>query len=156
MCYSAAIVLKYLVIFAVVLGLAIYIAIQDEHATEQAAQKAAHQNNAAVPTKANKDHSQENIPNPEGNLPGWFGFFRWPNGTTTWAIILTLFAIAEQTRQTTIAAKATRESVDSIRDQARQVREQTGILSDPLNKVAIITSFGTWQQTGKPEDNQQT
>jgi hypothetical protein len=35
----------------------------------------------------------------------------WPTGTTTWAILLTLLAIAEQTQQTARAAKATQESV---------------------------------------------
>ena len=129
--------LKYLAIFATVLGLAIYIAVQDKHAAEQAAEKAAHQNNATAPTKANEDHAQENIPDSEGNLPSWYGFFRWPNGTTTWAIILTLFAIAEQTKQTTVAAKATRESVDSIRDQARQMKEQTGILKESVGAANV-------------------
>jgi hypothetical protein len=36
--------------------------------------------------------------------------FGWPEGITTWAILLTLLAIAEQTSQTRVAAEATREA----------------------------------------------
>jgi hypothetical protein len=39
-------------------------------------------------------------------------FFTWPEGVTAWGIIFTLFVIAEQTRQTALAAAATRDSVD--------------------------------------------
>lgn len=121
--------LKYLAIFSVVLGLAVYIATQDEHATKQPAQESAYQNNAAVPAKANEDHPQNNERNSEGNLPGWYGFFRWPNGTTTWAIILTLFAIAEQTRHTARAAEATKESVGAIQAQSGHLETQAGQMS---------------------------
>jgi hypothetical protein len=58
---------------------------------------------------ADENNSPENVPSPEQKAPswcGWFDFFRWPNGTTAWAIILTLIAIAEQTGQTRKAADA--------------------------------------------------
>jgi hypothetical protein len=96
--------LKYLAILAVILGLAVYIARQDKRATDQAAQKAAELHNAAVTAKPDEQHPQENIPNPEWNSPSWYGFFRWPNGSTAWAIILTLMALADQTRHAARAA----------------------------------------------------
>lgn len=84
---------KYLAIFVAVFGLAIYVAHQDERAAQRSTQKASQHDNAGIsPT-------------------WWYEFVRWPNGTATWAIILTLFAIAEQTGQTAKAAKATELSV---------------------------------------------
>jgi len=98
---------KYLVMFAVVFGLAVYVARQDERAAQQATRKATQLNKDAVSAKTNEEHPQENVGDTERQTPSWYGFFRWPNGTTTWAIILTLLAIAEQTSQTAKAAKAT-------------------------------------------------
>jgi hypothetical protein len=57
---------------------------------------------------------------------GWYGFFRWPNGTTAWAIILTLIAIAEQTKQTRKAAEAGRISADASTAQIQVMQTQTG------------------------------
>ena len=48
---------------------------------------------------------------PSMSRRSWYGFFRWPNGTTTWAIVLTLLAIAERTRETAIAAKAAADNI---------------------------------------------
>ena len=117
--------LKYLAIFAVLLGLAVYVAAKDKQAAQDAAQKAAHQNSTVLSTKSNEDHTQEYIEDAERNLPSWYGFFRWPYGTTAWAIILTLFAIAEQTKHTAEAADATRQSVGAI-------RQQTTLLADSV------------------------
>jgi hypothetical protein len=106
--------LKYLAAFALILGLAVYIACQDERTAQQSAQNATHLGQNAVAAKADEQHPQENVGNPERHIPSWYGFFRWPNGTTTWAIILTLLAIAEQTKQTAKAAKAANDSVQEM------------------------------------------
>jgi hypothetical protein len=90
--------LKYVLGFVLVFGLAVYIAVQDERATQQSTQETKQASNGTVAAVPNADHPQQNVPNAERNLPSWYGFFRWPNGTTTWAILLTLLAIAEQTR----------------------------------------------------------
>jgi hypothetical protein len=103
--------LKYLAVLGVVIGLAVFIARQDKRAAQESAEKAARLGNAALPAVANKDHAEEHVYDPERDSPSWYGFFRWPNGSTTWAIILTLLAIAEQTSQTRKAAEATRDSV---------------------------------------------
>lgn len=88
----------------VILGLAFFIALQDQHAADQDAQKAAELHKAASSAIPNEQHPQENVPNPAVNSPRLYGIFRWPNGTTTWTIILTLLAIAEQTYHTRRAA----------------------------------------------------
>ena len=59
-------------------------------------------------------------PNGGGNIPTWFSFVRWPDGVATWAIILTLYAIAEQTRETAKAAQATEASVETGKDTAKR------------------------------------
>lgn len=100
-------------IFAVIFGLAVYVARQDERAAQEAAQNAAHFGNKTVLTKTEGEHSQGNVGNTERNAPSWYGFFRWPNGTTTWAIILTLLAIAEQTKETAKAAKASAKAAEA-------------------------------------------
>jgi len=128
--------LKYVAIFAVILGMAVYIAVHDEHAAKYAAQTAAQQNNTAVPVKADEGHPQQGVPNSEENLPYWLSlFFRWPNGTTTWAIILTLFAIAEQTRHTAKAAEATGESVGAIQIQSGHMKTQTELLREQIDRM---------------------
>jgi hypothetical protein len=110
--------LKYLLAITILCGLTLFVARQDERATQESAQKASQLNNGAVAAETDKEHPKENIQDADRNTPGWYGFFRWPNGTTTWAIILTLLAIAEQTSETAKAAKATRDSVGHIERQA--------------------------------------
>lgn len=95
---------------AVLAGLTLFIARQDERAAQESAKNPTQLNNGAV-SESNEQHPQKHIENTNWDTPGWYSFFRWPTGTTTWAIILTLLAIAEQTAETAKAAKATRDSV---------------------------------------------
>jgi hypothetical protein len=64
-----------------------------------------------TPDAYEEKHPQENVPDAEEHPPSWFRFFRWPDGTTTWAIIFTLIAIAAQTEQTKKAAVAGQTAV---------------------------------------------
>lgn len=145
---------KYLVIFAVLLGLALYVAIKDKQASQDAAQKTAHQDNTVLPGKSNADHTQEHIEDAERNHPSWYSFFRWPYGTTAWAIILTLFAIAEQTKHTAEAADATRQSVGAIRQQtallARSVdaAQKSADAADMSAKAAMGVAVPTLMLNG--------
>jgi hypothetical protein len=117
--------LKYLVAIVVVFGMAFVVARQDQHAADQSAQKSAQHHEVAVATNPNEDHSQENIENPTGDGPRWYvlylySLFRWPNGTTTLAIVLTLLAIAEQAKETAASTKAMRDSTELQRAGMRQ------------------------------------
>ena len=98
--------LKYLLaVAAVVLGFAVFVAVQDERATKHHAQEAANANKEVI---AESDHAQPHdyVYNPEGDTPRWYGIFRWNTGITTWGILLTLVALVEQTRYTSKAAEA--------------------------------------------------
>jgi hypothetical protein len=105
--------LKYLAGLVVILELAFFIAHQDERAIQQNAQKATQLHKDTASANGDEQHPQENIPNPARDTPVWYSFFRWPNATTTWAILLTLVSIAEQTVQTKRAAEASMKSADT-------------------------------------------
>jgi len=115
--------LKYFLAFVFFLGMAIFVARQDERSAQESAQKAKNLASAAISAKSDTEHPQKNIDDTERNSPGWRSFFRWPNGTTAWAIVLTLLAVAEQAKETAKAAKAAEKSAkateDSIPHQAK-------------------------------------
>lgn len=120
--------LKYLVLFAFFLGMAIFVARQDERASQESAQKAKNLANAAIAAKPDANHPQQNVPDTERHTPGWYGFFRWPSGTTTWAIILTLLAVAEQAKYTAKTAKAAQESAEVARLNAQAAERQLELM----------------------------
>lgn len=96
---------KYIVTFILILGLAVFIARQDERAFRKAAA-------LGQPAVA----AANNVENEELSSPSWYSFFRWPAGTTTWAILLTLLAIAEQTEHTAKAATAAKLNAEYLRE----------------------------------------
>ena len=115
--------------------LALYVSVQDKRASEEGAQKTTEPDNHTPTTKADEKHTQENVSDAERNTPGWYGFFRWPNGTTTWAIILTLIAIAEQAGE---SAKATRAVRDSLPHQEQAAKAAS------RNAEALINAERAW------------
>jgi hypothetical protein len=108
----------YIFAIVVILGMALFVARQDEWAAQERAQKAADRAKTVIPAIADEKHPQKNIEDTTGNTPSWLGFFRWPTGTTTLALILTLIVVAEQTKQTTKAAEAARDSAKAALKQA--------------------------------------
>jgi len=96
---------KYFAVFPLLIALAAYVSIQDHIAAKQCENEAAAVSQGVVSPMKRAENAEECAKNAERNSPSWYGFFRWPNGTTVWAIILTLWAIIEQ-------AAASRQSVD--------------------------------------------
>src|SRR5208283_613105 len=127
--------LKYVFGFILVFSLAVYVAIQDEHTAQQSAQEGKQSSSPVVAAVPDSNHPQQNKPNPVRNLPSWYGFFRWPNGTTTWAILLTLLAIAEQTRLLKEYVVATKDGVRAANKSADAAL---------LNAQAVINSERAW------------
>ncbi|SRR6266536_328471 len=134
--------LKYLLAFAFFFGMAVFVACQDERAAQEGAQKPEHLASGAASAKSDAQHPQQNVPDSERHLPGWYGFFRWPNGTTTWAIILTLLAIAEQTKETAKAAKSAQESAKATRDSIPH--QEKAAKAAFLNAQAVINAERPW------------
>jgi hypothetical protein len=118
--YNYRIMLKYLVILAVCLGCALVIARHDEYSTLKSTQEAADKNNPALAGKPDENHPQEHVKNTAWDSPSGHIFhnaFRWPEGTTVWAILLTLMAIAEQSNET-------RKSAESVDKQTKELARQ--------------------------------
>lgn len=116
--------LKYVAIFAVIFGVTVFVSVENRRDAQRAAQPI----NASTSPSAHDDHPQENAKKSEPASPRWFGFFNWPEGITAWAIFLTLFAIAEQTKQTKKAAEAALISANAASAQIGEMRSQAGIL----------------------------
>jgi hypothetical protein len=97
---------KYVAAFVVIFGLTIYVSHQTQQIAEQNKTQAASTANGSTASKVPNNQTPEIPKNPIRNTPFWYSFFTWPEGATGWAILLTLFAIAEQTQQTRKAAEA--------------------------------------------------
>jgi hypothetical protein len=138
--------LKYLAVLAVFLGFAFVIARHDEYTALKGAQEAACKNNSAAAGKPDECHPQEHSKNTAWDSPSGHIFhnaFRWPEGTTVWAIILTLLAIAEQTGQTRKATEATQASAEATRQQAEIASnsQRSWIIPKSVSKPDLS---GTW------------
>ena len=67
----------------------------------------------------------------ERDFPRWYRLFAWPEGIQNWAILLTLFAIAEQTYQT-------RRSADAGLEAAQAALKQIEIQQESLRPRLAI------------------
>jgi hypothetical protein len=139
--------LKYLAILGVLLGFAFVIARHDEISTLKGAYKARNENNPALSGKPDESHPQQNPKDSAWDSPSGHIFrraFAWPDGTTIWAIILTLLAIAEQTQQTRKSADAALLNAQAVinAERARILFETEAVLGDDrLRGVATFTIF---------------
>jgi hypothetical protein len=114
---------KYAVAFVVIFGFTVYVSRQTQQITEQGVQQTAPTTNGLAASNVQESQANQDAKNPKRNAPFWFRFFTWPEGVTAWAILLTLLAIAEQTKQTSRAAEAAEASVKTGMDTAkRQLR----------------------------------
>jgi hypothetical protein len=108
---------KYLVAMCIVLGLAFIVAHHDEYAALNGANKTTDQNPTARAAESNEQQPQKNPTKSYWDTPGGRIFhhaFAWSEGTTIWAILLTLLAVSEQAHE---AAKSTRAMRDSLKVQ---------------------------------------
>jgi hypothetical protein len=67
--------------------------------------------------------------------PNWIETFTWPEGVTTWALLLTLFVIAWQSTETRAAAQATQASADGVEKQSLLMKRQADAM-EAQNKIA--------------------
>jgi hypothetical protein len=104
---------KYLIAVVIVLGGCIYVSRQDQKTRDQYEQNCNQLNASALPPSGHYEDCDKGAENAARHLPRWYRVFGWPDGITTWAILLTLVAIAEQTSQTRRAADATADSANA-------------------------------------------
>ncbi len=129
------IMLKYLAILAVIFALACYVAVQDQGSTPKSTQQGAPAANLSIAADAHQNHSNDDAENTKRNSPRWHRLFSWPEGVTTWAIILTLLAVAEQAKE---SAKATQSVRDSLPHQKSAAEAAL------LNAQAVINAERPW------------
>ena len=91
---------------AVILGITIYVASQNQRAAEQNPNQSTQQSNSFVALGGSDKHPKNNTNKPNRNPPGWYRFFTWPDSMTAWAILLTLWAVVGQTNETKRSAQA--------------------------------------------------
>jgi hypothetical protein len=132
---------KYIVIFVILVGIAFFIARQDERAAQQSAKESTHLDKRAFPTDPNEKHPEKDVPDSKWHAPSWLvAFFRWPNGTATWVVILTIMAIAEQTGETAKAAKAVVKQTKQMSRQNRNMvaKERARIFLIPPEQAPFL------------------
>jgi len=133
--YTFTIMLKYLAILALIFALAIYVSIQNQRSAAEAAQQGAPPADTISAAKSHDNQAQNHPDITKWNSPPWYRLFTWPEGITTWAIILTLLAVAEQARE---SAKATQAVRDSLPHQERAAKAAV------RNAEALINAERAW------------
>jgi hypothetical protein len=129
---------KYVAVLALIFALAIYVAIQDQSSAAKFAKQGTTQTDTVSAADTHNNHPPKNTEDTKWNPPGWHRLFAWPEGITTWAIILTLLAVAEQARESAKATQAVRDSIP--------LQQQTADAAK-LNAEAFIKSERAWVVT---------
>ncbi|MFP5233549.1 MAG: hypothetical protein ACLGQX_13120 [Acidobacteriota bacterium] len=122
--------LKYLATLIMVLGLAFVIARHDETAALRGRQESASQEGTGPSPQADESRRRPPPANLGWDSPSGHIFrsaFEWPEGTTVWAIILTLLAIAEQTSATRHSALAARKAAEASLAQVFLIQRQIDV-----------------------------
>jgi hypothetical protein len=104
---------KYGIVVFIILGFYVYVSHHDQSTRDQYEQKCNQLNASAVPPSGHHEDCDKGAENAARHEPRWYRLFGWPEGITTWAILLTLLALAEQTSQTRRAADAAAESANA-------------------------------------------
>lgn len=147
--YNSRIMLKSISIAALlIVACAVFVAIQDERSAEQHEQNAANGKSAFAAAKTGEDQSD-----PRRNSPRWFGIFRWPDGITTWAIILTLATIAIQTRETARSARSSEVAVLAALNKVTSPMSGEPKFSTkvgPRKQTDCISTFTAWSDIAMP------
>lgn len=138
---------KYVAALALIFALAIYVAVQDQRSAAKSARHRTPPANGAVAVDSHKSNAQKDAENTDWQPPRWHGLFTWPDGITTWAIILTLLAIAEQAGESAKATQAVRDSIPHQKSAADAALQ---------NAQAVINAERAWLdidfvRTGKSE-----
>jgi len=115
---------KYIVAVVAIVGFSVYVSHQDQKTRDQYEQKCAQLNAGSITPAAHNEDCDKGADNAARNLPRWHRMFGWPEGITVWAILLTLFAIAEQTSATKDATNAAYGSLTFAEAQFELMKEK--------------------------------
>jgi hypothetical protein len=116
--YNYRIVKRYWPLLFIVLILATVIGVsQYAETTKQHCEESARQTEAATVAKGDDGKASNNAED-ACKPPVWARYVAWPEGVGAWAVILTLLVIGWQSIETRAAAKATEDSVGTMKRQA--------------------------------------
>lgn len=101
-----------------ILGCSVYVSREDQKTRDRYQQKCDQLNASVVPPARHYEDCDKGADAAARHLPRWYRVFSWPEGITTWAILLTLLVIADQTAQTRRAADATKDAAQAALKQA--------------------------------------
>lgn len=109
--------LKYFCGFVVLLAVSLFVSVKYEQYTHEPAPKSQSGSGAPV-APSDAEVAANQAEKAERDHPCWYfayQTFGWPNGVTVWALFLTMLVIADQTRHTARAAKATEDAVSATK-----------------------------------------
>lgn len=116
-------------------AIVLFVAKQQHHAAEQYKNHRAEYCSTFFRTPEQQKACVEERTNAGDYLPWWYELVRWPGGITTWAIILTGFAITWQSSETRKAASASAESARIAQNTSDVLRSK----EKPRISVALDT-----------------
>lgn len=110
---------RYGIAVVVILGGSVYVSRQDQKIRDQYKHKCGQLNAVAASPTSHHEDCDAGAANAARYLPRWYQVFAWPEGITTWGILLTLIVIAEQTAQTRVAAQAALDQITLMKVKER-------------------------------------
>lgn len=117
----------YVALLLIVIGLGVVVAVQDHKTAEEAQRAASQPRNGASPVETDEQAAEAYIKNSERTEPVWYRFVRWPEGIGAWFVLLTLFAIADQSYQTKRAADAANIAAKFAKEMQKKERANFSI-----------------------------
>jgi len=134
---------KYALAVIVLLVGSVYVSRQYQKAREQCNKECTPIKSTATPPASHAQDCDECEKNADRRLPYWYRLVAWPKGITTWAILLTLMVIAEQTNQI-------RRTADiSARALVTEFKPKIVVRKMRLNPTAVIyfdrRNDGVWK-----------
>jgi hypothetical protein len=97
---------KYIVAVIAIIGFSVYVSHEDQKTRDQYEKRCTQLSARPITPAAHSEDCDKGADNAARHLPRWYRMFGWPEGITAWAILLTLFAIVEQTSATKDATNA--------------------------------------------------
>jgi hypothetical protein len=133
---------KYPIAALLVLGGCVFVSRQDQETRDKYEQKCSQFNASAIPPTRHQEDCEEGAEDAARHLPRWYRIFGWPEGITTWAILLTLMAIAEQTNQTRRAADAGADAANAAYGSVRFAEAQFELMKEERRARISIKAIG--------------
>lgn len=130
---------KYGIAVVLILGCSIYVSRQDQKTRDEYETKCNQIKAVTVSQGTHQEDCDKGAEDAARHLPRWYRVFGWPEGITTWAILLTLLVIADQTAQTKRAAIATEDAAKAAMDSVEVIkRKEKARVKVRIGKLEVV------------------